>query len=249
MRAEATTRRIAEQNLRVAVTWFGVLTLSQIRELSQLLADRADLLYRLAARVERGAAAPRLPKKHGPRQLAKLAARVGRGDDPVTRAVLAKLAKRTGDAAVLAKLAKRTGASDQHQRCHLDFVVQIHVPNVNFSSKLQHTGIAAVVTKHVTARASFSTRTPGGNGLDEGPSRTSTAQASFNTGCPDRRSGRMENVPNVNRSGKFQRPCPSRPNTRIRVRPERQPLGQVSAQPGSLRVSRTSTARANFNHA
>jgi hypothetical protein len=102
MRAEATARRIAEQNLRVAVTWFGVLqehwgrlTLAQIRELSRLLADRADLLYRLADRVERGAAAPRLPKKHGVRQLAARVARVGRANDPVTRTVLAKLAELT----------------------------------------------------------------------------------------------------------------------------------------------------------
>jgi len=77
VRAAATARRIAEQNLRVAVTWFevlqerwGRLTLAQIRQLSRLLADRADLLYRLADRVERGAARPRLPKKHGVRQLA-----------------------------------------------------------------------------------------------------------------------------------------------------------------------------------
>ena len=102
MRAAANARRIAEQNLRVAVTWFGTLqenwgrlTLTQIRDLSRLLADRADLLYRLADRVERGAAAPRLPKKHGVRQLAVRVARLGRADDPVTRAVLAKLAELT----------------------------------------------------------------------------------------------------------------------------------------------------------
>ena len=102
-RAEATARRIAEQNLRVAVTWFGTLqehwgrlTLAQIRDLSRLLADRADLLYRLADRVERGAAAPRLPKKHGLRQLATRVARLGRSDDPVTQGVLAKLAELTG---------------------------------------------------------------------------------------------------------------------------------------------------------
>lgn len=100
MRAAASARRIAEQNLRVTVTWFetlqenwGRLTLTQIRDLSRLLADRADLLYRLADRVERGAAAPRLPKKHGARQLAVRVARLGRADDPVTRAVLAKLAE------------------------------------------------------------------------------------------------------------------------------------------------------------
>lgn len=102
-RAEANARRIAERNLRVAVTWFGTLqenwgrlTLAQIRDLSRLLADRADLLYRLADRVERGASAPRLPKKHGLRQLAGRVARLGRADDPVTRAVLAKLAELTG---------------------------------------------------------------------------------------------------------------------------------------------------------
>jgi hypothetical protein len=101
-RAEENRRRIVEQDLRVAITWFGVLqerrgrlTLLQIRSLSQLLADRADLLYRLADRVERGAAAPRLPKKHGVRQLAARVARLGRADDPVTRAVLAKLAALT----------------------------------------------------------------------------------------------------------------------------------------------------------
>ena len=101
-RAEAATRRIAEQNLRVAVTWFGVLqeqwgrlTLVQIRDLSRLLAGRADLLYRLADRVERGATAPRLPKKHGVRQLAARVARLGRADDPVTRTMLAKLAELT----------------------------------------------------------------------------------------------------------------------------------------------------------
>jgi len=103
MRAEAGRRRFVEQSLRVAVNWFGVLqerwgclTLAQIRELSRLLADRADLLYRLADRVERGAAAPRLPKKHGLRQLVARVARVGRADDPVTRSVLAKLAELTG---------------------------------------------------------------------------------------------------------------------------------------------------------
>jgi hypothetical protein len=87
----------------VAVTWFktlqehwGRLTLTQIRQLSRLLADRADLLYRLADRVERGAAAPRLPKKHGVRQLAARVARLGRADDPVTRGVLAKLTELTG---------------------------------------------------------------------------------------------------------------------------------------------------------
>jgi hypothetical protein len=103
MRAEAGRRRFVEQSLRAAVSWFGVLqerwgrlTLAQIRDLSRLLADHADLLYRLADRVERGAAAPRLPKKHGVRQLAARVARLGRADDPVTRAVLAKLAELTG---------------------------------------------------------------------------------------------------------------------------------------------------------
>jgi len=102
MRAEAGRRRFVEQSLRAAVSWFGVLqerwgrlTLAQIRDLSRLLADRADLLYRLADRVERGAAAPRLPKKHGLRQLAVRVARLGRTDDPVTRSVLAKLAELT----------------------------------------------------------------------------------------------------------------------------------------------------------
>ena len=103
MRAEAGRRRFVEQSLRAAVSWFGVLqerwgrlTLAQIRDLSRLLADRADLLYRLADRVERGAAAPRLPKKHGLRQLAARVTRLGRADDPVTRAVLAKLGELTG---------------------------------------------------------------------------------------------------------------------------------------------------------
>ena len=83
----------------MAVRWFrdlrerwGLLTLAQIRQLSGLLAERADLLYRLADRVERGAAAPRLPKRVDLRQLAGRAARVGRAEDPVTRDVLARLA-------------------------------------------------------------------------------------------------------------------------------------------------------------
>lgn len=83
----------------MAVRWFrdlrerwGFLTLAQIRQLSGLLAARADLLYRLADRVERGAATPRLPKRDDLRQLAGRAARVGRADDPVTQDVLARLA-------------------------------------------------------------------------------------------------------------------------------------------------------------
>jgi hypothetical protein len=72
---------------------WGRLTLAQIRQLSGLLADHADAIYRLADRVERGAAAPRLPKKLGLRSLAARVARAGREDDPVTRAVLARLAE------------------------------------------------------------------------------------------------------------------------------------------------------------
>jgi hypothetical protein len=54
------------------------------------------VIYRLADRVERGAAAPRLPKKHGVRPLAARVMRVGREDDPVTRTVLDKLAELAG---------------------------------------------------------------------------------------------------------------------------------------------------------
>lgn len=99
-RAEVAARRYAEGQLRAAVIWFrelrarwGFLTLAQLRQLSGLLAARADLLYRRADRVERGAAAPRLPKRDDLRQLAGRAARVGRADDPVTRDVLARLAE------------------------------------------------------------------------------------------------------------------------------------------------------------
>lgn len=82
------------------VSWFqglqerwGRLTLAQIRRVSRLLADHADLIYRLADRVERGAARPRLPKRLGVRQLAARVARAGREDDPVTWRVLAKRAE------------------------------------------------------------------------------------------------------------------------------------------------------------
>jgi len=96
----AAVARVREHNLRWLVESFqmlqerwGRLTLAEIRRLSGLLADHADAIYRLADRVERGAAAPRLPKKHGLGPLAARAARVGREDDPVTRDVLARLAE------------------------------------------------------------------------------------------------------------------------------------------------------------
>jgi hypothetical protein len=40
----------------------GILTLAQIQQTQRLLAERAEELYRRADRVERGTAAPRLPK-------------------------------------------------------------------------------------------------------------------------------------------------------------------------------------------
>jgi len=61
----------------------------------RMLADHADVIYRLADRVERGVAAPRLPKKHGVGPLVARVARVGREEDPVMRAVLARLAELT----------------------------------------------------------------------------------------------------------------------------------------------------------
>lgn len=98
MRAEIAARQIREQGLRAAVSWFralqerwGHLTLAQIRQLRRLLGDHADVIYRLADRVERGEARPRLPKKHGVRVLAGRVARAGREDDPVTRDVLVRL--------------------------------------------------------------------------------------------------------------------------------------------------------------
>jgi hypothetical protein len=96
----AAIARVREHNLRWVVESFqmlqerwGRLTLAEIRRVSGLLADHADAIYRLADRVERGAAALRLPKKHGLRPLATRVARAGREDDPVTRAVLARLAE------------------------------------------------------------------------------------------------------------------------------------------------------------
>ena len=96
----AAVARVRKHNLRWLVESFqmlrerwGRLTLAEIRLVSRLLADHADAIYRFADRVERGAAAPRLPKKHGLRPLAARVARAGREDDPVTRTILARLAK------------------------------------------------------------------------------------------------------------------------------------------------------------
>jgi len=74
---------------------WGKLTATQIRRMSRLLDGGADALYRHADRVERGAAAPRVPRKHAIPVLAAGVARAGYNDDTVTQAVLVDLAALT----------------------------------------------------------------------------------------------------------------------------------------------------------
>ena len=84
--------RAQERGLALDPRAAGELTLAQIRHMSQLLADRAEELYRRADRVERGTAASRLPKALSVAALARRVARAGQADDPVTRSTCARLA-------------------------------------------------------------------------------------------------------------------------------------------------------------
>lgn len=59
----------------------GTLTLAQIQQTRRLLADRAEELCRRADRVERGTAAPRLPKALSLAALAGKVERAGYRDD------------------------------------------------------------------------------------------------------------------------------------------------------------------------
>jgi len=69
----------------------GVLTLAQIRQMTRLLTEHADALYRRADRVERGAVTPRLTRNLSLVALARQVDQVGQGDDPVTRATVDRL--------------------------------------------------------------------------------------------------------------------------------------------------------------
>jgi hypothetical protein len=69
----------------------GTLTLAEIRWVHRLLADRAEELYRRADRVERGTAAPRLPKALSLAVLARRVEQAGEEDDSVVRSASARL--------------------------------------------------------------------------------------------------------------------------------------------------------------
>jgi hypothetical protein len=69
----------------------GTLTLAQIQRTRRLLADRSEELYRRADRVERGAAAPRLPRALSLAALARRVEQAGYQDDPVTSSTCARL--------------------------------------------------------------------------------------------------------------------------------------------------------------
>jgi hypothetical protein len=71
----------------------GTLTLAQIQRTRRLLAERAEELYRRADRVERGTAAPRLPKTLPLAVLARRVEQAGYRDDPVTSSTCARLAE------------------------------------------------------------------------------------------------------------------------------------------------------------
>lgn len=71
----------------------GTLTLAQIQRTRRLLADRAEELYRRADRVERGTAAPRLPRALSLAALARRVEQAGYRDDPVTNSTCTRLAE------------------------------------------------------------------------------------------------------------------------------------------------------------
>jgi hypothetical protein len=70
----------------------GSLTLAQIEQTRRLLANHAEELYRRADRVERGTAAPRLPRALALAALARRVEQAGYRDDPLTRLTCTRLA-------------------------------------------------------------------------------------------------------------------------------------------------------------
>ena len=92
----------------------GILTLAQIQRTRQLLAERAEELYRRADCVERGTAAPRLPKALSLAVLARRIEQAGYRDDPVTHSTCTRLAElaTTLDGKTITRATLRSAAID-----------------------------------------------------------------------------------------------------------------------------------------